>query len=91
MGNMSEEFTKKLLKDKELKSSLRVRSRGFVTKTVDKRLVSDYEGEDWVVDKENKKSVVIKKPKPHHTMFEDRAWTIFAKMGFTILSKPDIS
>ena len=90
MGNFSEEFTKKLLKDKEIKSSLRVRSRGFVTKTVDKRLVSDYQGKDWAVEKENKKSVVIRKVKPHHAMFEDRVWTICAKMGFTALSKPDI-
>ena len=90
MGNLSEEFSKKLLTEKEIKSSLRGKSKGYVTKTVDKRLVSDYEGTGWIVDKGNKKSVVIKKPKPHHTMFEDRVWSIFARMGFTILNKPDI-
>lgn len=90
MGNLSEEFTDKLVKDKEIRSSLRVRSRSFVTKTVDKRLLPDYEGTDWVVDKKHKKSVVLKKPKPHYAMFEDRVWTILARMGFTTLSKPDI-
>src|SRR4030043_482905 len=90
MGNLSEEFTDKLVKDKEIRSSLRVRSRSFVTKTVDKRLLPDYEGTDWVVDKKHKKSVVLKKPKPHYAMFEDRVWTILARMGFTTLKKPDI-
>jgi DNA sulfur modification protein DndB len=85
MGNLSEEFTGKLVKDKEIKSFLRVRSRSFVTKTVDKRLLPDYEETGWVVDKQNKKSVALKKPKAHHTMFEDRVWTILAKMGFTAL------
>jgi len=90
MGNLATEFNSRLFKGKEISSNLRLRSRSFVTKTIDKRLLSDYEGTDWVVEKENKKSVVLKKPKTHHAMFEDKVWTVLAKMGFTTLSRSDI-
>jgi DNA sulfur modification protein DndB len=90
MGNLADEFTGKLVTDAELKSDLRKRSSGFITKSVDKRTLSDYEGSDWVVERETKKLVVLKKPKSHFVMFEDRVWTILAKMGFTTLNKTDI-
>lgn len=90
MGVLVDEFTAKLVRDKEIKSDLRIRSNAFLYKTVDRRLLSDYEGTDWVQHKENKKTVVLKKPKTHFAMFEDKLWTILAKMGFTTLSKPDL-
>jgi DNA sulfur modification protein DndB len=90
MGNLAEEFTGKLVRGTEIKSDLRVRSSSFVTKTVDKRLLSDYEGAEWEIHRENKKTVVLKKPKTHFALFEDRVWVILAKMGFTALNKADI-
>lgn len=86
MGILAEEFTGKLVKDKEVKAHLRVRSNAFVFETVDKRLLDDYDLSEWSEYKENKKSVILKKQKPHHVVFEDRVWTILAKMGFTILN-----
>lgn len=80
MGNLAEEFTGRLVRDKEVKSYLKVRSNAFVFETVDKRLQSDYDPAEWLLHKTNKKSVVLKKQKPHHVMFEDRVWTILAKM-----------
>lgn len=90
MGNVAEECTGKLVKGKEIKSDLRVRARSFITKTIDRRLLADFDGTDWILDKENKKSVVLKKPKTHFTMFEDKLWTILAKMGFTTMNKTDM-
>lgn len=90
MGKVVEEFTGKLVKGKEIQSDLRVRARSFMTKTIDRRLLADFDGTDWVINKENKKSVVLKKPKTHFAMFEDRLWTIFAKMGFTTMNKTDM-
>ncbi|MDP2401414.1 MAG: DGQHR domain-containing protein, partial [Actinomycetota bacterium] len=66
----------------------KVRSSRFVNMTVDKRVIEDYS--DWEIVKENKKNVVIRKPKTHFGMFEDRVWTILAKMGFTTLNKSDL-
>lgn len=86
MGILAEEFNGKLVKDKEIKSHLKVRSSEFVFETVDKRVQSDYDSAEWVWHKTNKKSVVLKKQKPHNVMFEDRIWTILARMGFTTLN-----
>ncbi len=90
MGKLADEFTGKLLKDKELAKELRVRANGFVIQTVDKRILADYEGKGWEEYKVNKKTVSLKKPKTHNVMFEDRVWTMLAKMGFTIMSKRDL-
>ena len=86
MGNLVEEFTGKLIKDKEIKSHLKARSSALVFETVDKRIQSDYDSAEWTMHKTYKKSVVFKKQKPHHVMFEDRVWVILARMGFTILN-----
>lgn len=86
MGILSEEFTGKLVKDKEIKAHLKVRSNEFIFETVDRRLLADYDPKEWIEHKPNKKSVVLKKKKSHHAMFEDRLWTILAKMGFTTLN-----
>lgn len=90
MGILSEEFTAKLVRDKELKADLRIRASSFVHKTVDKRLLSDYEGTGWEQEKENKRTVVLRKPKPHNDYFEDRIWTLLSKMGFTTMGKQDL-
>lgn len=86
MGNQAEEFTGKLVKDKEIKSHLKVRSNQSTFKTVDKRLLADYAGTEWSVYKTKKKSVILKKKKSFSVMFEDRVWTILAKMGFTVIN-----
>jgi DNA sulfur modification protein DndB len=90
MGNLADEFTGKLIRDKEIRSHLKIRSNEFVFETVDKRLQSDYDSVDWSLHKTNKKSVVLKKRKPLHVMFEDRVWTILAKMGFLMLNNKEL-
>jgi DNA sulfur modification protein DndB len=90
MSILTDEFTDKLVKDKQIKSILRLRSSNYVFKTVDKRLSADYEGIEWTEYKNYKKSVIFKKPKTHHAMFEDRVWTLLAKMGFSTLNKTDM-
>ena len=86
MGILSEEFTCKLVKEKEIRTHLRGRSSAYIFDTVDKRLLSDYDPAEWSEHKTNKKSIVLKKQKSHHVMFEDRVWTILAKMGFTVMN-----
>jgi len=90
MGKLAEEFTAKLVRDKELHSDLKLRASLYVRKTVDKRILPDYEGKGWEQEKENKRTVVLRKPKSHFDFFEDRVWVMLAKMGFTTLSKRDL-
>lgn len=85
MGNVADELTGKLVKDKEIKTHLRVRASSHVHQTIDKRLLADFP--DWEIAKENIKTIALKKQKTHFAMFEDRLWTIFARMGFTVLNK----
>lgn len=87
MGILFEEFTSKLVRDKEIKAHLKVRSSAFIFETVDKRVLDDYDPAIWTEHKEGKRSVVLKKQKPHHAIFEDRVWSILARMGFTTLNK----
>lgn len=84
MGIVADELTARLVKDKEIKTHLRERSSSHVHQTIDKRLLEDFS--DWEIVKENKKTIALKKEKNHFDMFEDRLWTIFARMGFTVLN-----
>ena len=47
MSILTDEFTDKLVKDKQIKSILRLRSSNYAFITVDKRLSADYEGMEW--------------------------------------------
>jgi DNA sulfur modification protein DndB len=55
--------------------------------TVQPKQIPSLEDEGWVVDKRNKKSVRMRKPKPPDIAFEDRVWAAFAKLNFTSLNK----
>ena len=41
----------------------------------------------WVLDRRNKRSVRMRKAKPHDIAFEDRVWATLAKLGFTSLNR----
>ena len=64
----------------------RARARDYATKTVNPALVDQLVAEGWTVDKSNKKSVRLRRLKPHGVLLEDRVWTLFHRMKFSILS-----
>jgi DGQHR domain-containing protein len=64
----------------------RARARDYVTKTVNPALVGKLVADGWTVDKSNKKSVRLRRIKPHGVLLEDRVWTLFHRMQFPILS-----
>src|SRR5580704_17136152 len=55
--------------------------------SVQPKQIPPREADGWVVDRRNKKSVRLRKPKPHDIAFEDRVWAAFAKLNFTSLNK----
>ena len=89
------EFYQKLICDKEFKSQLKKRSKDFITTTVDKRLVKYneldksviYNNSLWEVVNDKKKLIKLKQNKTHWKAFEDRVWSMFAKMGFVYLNR----
>jgi DNA sulfur modification protein DndB len=70
----------------ELGGLARARARDYETKTVNPALVEHLVADGWSVDKRNKKSVRLRKPKSHGSQLEDRVWTLFYRMQFPLLS-----
>jgi DGQHR domain-containing protein len=70
----------------ELGGLARARARDYETKTVNPALVEQLVADGWTVDKRNRKSVRLRKPKAHGNHLEDRVWTLFYRMQFPLLS-----
>lgn len=54
--------------------------------TVQPKQIEAMEQDGWVVDKRNKRSVRMRKPKPYDVAFTDRVWSTFAKLQFGSLN-----
>lgn len=70
----------------KLSGLARARARDYETKTVNPALVDKLVSDGWTVDRSNKKSVRLRRPKSHGTLLEDRVWTLLHRMQFPILS-----
>jgi DNA sulfur modification protein DndB len=70
----------------ELGGLARARAREYETKTVNPALLDQFVAEGWTVDKRNRKSVRLRKPKSHGVHLEDRVWILFYRMQFPLLS-----
>ncbi len=78
----------------EIQSLLRKRKKTFIEKTVSAsnlplaRKKAELEVQDgWSIQRENMRSIRLKKEKPIEEILEDEIWCILAKMGFDTLSK----
>jgi DNA sulfur modification protein DndB len=71
----------------KLSGLARANARDYETKTVNPALVERLISEGWTVDKSNKKSVRLRRSKPHGKLLEDRVWTLLHRMQFSVLSK----
>jgi DGQHR domain-containing protein len=69
-----------------LRGLARAKRRDYETKTVHPKLVEEGLADGWLVDKEHKRSVRLRRPKPHHALLEDHVWTLLYRMGFAHLS-----
>lgn len=76
-----------LLPAKSIPAEIRRRLSPDLYRTVSPKLVSDLEAEGWVLDRRNKTTVKMRRPKTHDVMFEDRVWAAFAKLQFTSLNR----
>lgn len=70
----------------EISKILTKRRSGFSYKTVSKKEAEQYIDKGWVIDKQNKKSVRLKKEKPIDEQFEDKVWCTLARMSFQEMS-----
>lgn len=88
MDEQLEIFKSNLIHENEIKSALKTRNRSYDQLTIKKQLLTEYEENGWTKVKDNKDSLVIRKPKSHDKAFEDRTWSCLAKMGFDQMNGP---
>lgn len=86
-------FTDGLVFGEEAKKVSVLRSKSVDEKTVTaikkEALVTKVQGEEqdgWTVEKQNKSSVRMARPKPHDRQLEDDVWSLLYKLGFKELN-----
>jgi len=77
-----------LLPPTQTRREISRRLDGYLKEKIPTARQEEYEnnGEGWVLDRELKYSVWMRKPKRHDVAFEDRVWAMCARLGFTSLS-----
>ena len=86
MDDKINNFKNSLVYNDKIKSILKVRSKFHVERTIEQELKQRFFNEGWELIRDNSNTSRIRKEKPHNTLFEDKVWSIFAKMGFNILN-----
>lgn len=86
MEDQLEVFRTNLVSGRDLESDLKVRDNKFIFQTINKKNYPQFEAEGWEISRTNKSTVKIQKPKSHDKFFEDKVWTILAKMGFKYMN-----
>ncbi len=69
-----------------LRGLARSRSRSYETQTVHTSHIEEAISDGWTIDKKNRKSVRLRRPKSLATLLEDRVWTLLYRTGFSFLS-----
>lgn len=85
--NLRIELLGKFASEKEITKLLRSRKRYSITETIKPKLKDSYLSNGWVLDREFKDSVRVKKDKPFDIAFEDQVWSLFAQLGFNFLNR----
>ena len=87
-------FVQNKLKNNNIKSEIRQRSKKFIEKTISasnidlvREKVAIEEKDGWQALRENLNSTRMFRNKPINTQFEDELWCILARMGFNEMSK----
>lgn len=76
-----------LVAEKELQGVKRKRSQPYIFEKFEYELVEKRHEEGWIVDKELKNLVRMKKLKPIDERFEDEVWILFAMLGFKTMNR----
>lgn len=80
-------FWEGIITGSELNSIKKIRSQRYVFQKFPKALYNEMIEQGWEINKELKKSVILKHLKPIDEQFEDEVWTIFANLGFFEMNK----
>ncbi len=76
-----------LLAFNKIKGETRKRLLPHAFETISKRKVEAYEADGWVVEKELKTRIKMRREKRHERAFEDRVWAMCAQLQFPHLNR----
>lgn len=76
-----------LIAARSIPAETRRRLSPYESASVAHSRVSEFEAQDWVIDKALKTRTRLRKEKPHDVAFEDRVWATFARLEFTHLNR----
>lgn len=80
------DFSPLLEEKKERTAAFKRKKQDYYSETIKKDELDSRIDNGWEIQRKNKKSYRIKKDKRHDVLLEDRAWTLFYKMGYPILN-----
>jgi len=67
-------------------SAFKIRRDTFIYESIHPADIEKYEAEGWIVHKESKTRVRVKRPKTHDRLLEDQVWCLFYRMGYPELN-----
>ena len=83
------DFVESLVPARVIPREVRQRLSTYQLQTVAWSAISSYEQDGWTVDKSIRRSVKMRKPKPHDVAFRDRVWSTFARLHFGLMNRGD--
>jgi DNA sulfur modification protein DndB len=75
-----------MLRGDDIAAALKLRSSTYDFEDIEPALLDSRVAEAWQVEKTLKRRIRLSRAKPPDRAFEDRVWTLFAKMGFLEMS-----
>ena len=79
-------FKELLVKHSEAEALFSDRKSEYIIESVSKELVPSKLQDGYEVFAELKTKTKVRKKKPHYKIFENKVWTLFYKMGYTLLN-----
>ena len=76
-----------LIESEEITNYLKEKKDPCLYESIPKIRLAEYQSNGWEIQKEYKTKVRVKKKKLHGDYFEDRVWTLMAKLGFKYMNK----
>lgn len=80
------EIKKGLTTSSDFDKTFKLRNTSYVFDSVSKLLREEKEAEGWEVYKESKLKISIRQQKPNDEAFEDKVWSLMARMGYRTLN-----
>lgn len=80
-------FSAQLVKERSIAADTRRRLSPYLFKTIPTARQGESEAEGWLQDHKLKRSVVMRRLKPHDEVFVDRVWAALSRLQFPMLNK----